>query len=272
MIDRMAAWAFPRRVGSVQSYIAQVTCQQALARGDYEAAYWHASRVSPAGRLAPHSPLTLWLLLDLTESAVRSGRGADASAHVAAVTEAGIARLSPRLELMTLGATALAAPADEATHWFDAALAAPDGQRYPFELARIQLAYGEHLRRTQHAATARAQLTEAKETFGRLRAQPWADRAARELRATGVAKPGRHPGQGLPDLTLTPQQRQVAELAASGLTNKQIAERLFLSPRTVSTHLYELFPKLGITSRAALRDALATYTPNRNTQDEADPL
>ncbi|MEU1393108.1 helix-turn-helix transcriptional regulator [Nonomuraea sp. NPDC005730] len=56
---------------------------------------------------------------------------------------------------------------------------------------------------------------------------------------------------------LTPQQLQIAQLAAAGLTNKQIAARLFLSPRTVSTHLYQVFPKLGITSRAALRDALA---------------
>jgi DNA-binding CsgD family transcriptional regulator len=227
-----------------------------LARGDYEAAYWHASRVSPAGQLASHSPLALWLLLDLTEAAVHTGRAAEAAAHVAAATQAGIARLSPRLHLMTLGVTALAAPAEEATQWFDAALAVPDCQRYPFELARIQLAYGGHLRRTRHAAAARSQLTRATETFRRLQAQPWADRADGELRATGVTKPGLRPGRGAPDSTLTPQQRQVAELAASGLTNKQIAERLFLSPRTVSTHLYELFPKLGITSRAGLRDAL----------------
>jgi DNA-binding NarL/FixJ family response regulator len=55
---------------------------------------------------------------------------------------------------------------------------------------------------------------------------------------------------------LTPQQREIATLAAAGLTNKQIAERLFLSPRTIGTHLYQIFPKLGVTSRAALRDAL----------------
>jgi len=58
--------------------------------------------------------------------------------------------------------------------------------------------------------------------------------------------------------SLTPQQREIATLAAAGLTNKQIGERLFLSPRTIQTHLYQIFPKLGITSRAALRDALTT--------------
>ena len=262
MIDRMAAWAFPRRVGSVQGYIAHIGCQAGLARGDYDAAYRHACLVSPAGELAARSALALWLILDMTEAAVRSGRAAEASAHVAAVTEAGIGRLSPRLQLMTLGATALAAPPEEATQRFEAALAAPDGELFPFELARIQLAYGEHLRRTRHAAAARIQLAQAKEIFTRLRAQPWAERAARELRATGKAQPAArgapHFGQGTRADTLTPQQRQVAELAASGLTNKQIGERLFLSPRTVATHLYELFPKLGITSRAALRDALAS--------------
>ncbi|GAA3467380.1 helix-turn-helix transcriptional regulator [Nonomuraea roseola] len=58
--------------------------------------------------------------------------------------------------------------------------------------------------------------------------------------------------------SLTPQQREIAMLAAQGLTNKQIGQRLFLSPRTVANHLYQLFPKLGVASRAALRDALST--------------
>ena len=79
--------------------------------------------------------------------------------------------------------------------------------------------------------------------------------AAGELRATGLAKPrAREPG---PD-PLTPQEREIAALAAAGLSNKQIAQRLFLSHKTVGNHLFRIFPKLGITSRAALRDALPT--------------
>jgi DNA-binding NarL/FixJ family response regulator len=137
-------------------------------------------------------------------------------------------------------------------------------------MARIQLAYGEHLRRTRQAAAAGVQLDHASELFGRLGALPWGDRAARELRAAGKTKPPPPPGLSRVDTasTPTPQQRQVAELAAAGLTNKQIGERLFLSPRTVATHLYELFPKLGITSRAALRDALAGH--DKATSGEAD--
>jgi len=276
MTDRMAAWGFPRRVGAIQHYLAHLNTQTALARGEYDAAFRHASMVSPPGELSSHTPLALWLVLDLTEAAARSGRTREASAHVAAVTNAGIGRISPRINLMALGATAitasLTAPPDDATAAFEAALAAPEAQLYPFEMARIQLAYGEHLRRNRRAAAAGVQLSHAGEAFDRLGARPWAARAARELRAAGKTKPLPSPGPGQldPDGTLTPQQQQVAELAAAGLTNKQIGERLFLSPRTVATHLYELFPKLGITSRAALRDALARHDQAVAGTGEAD--
>jgi DNA-binding NarL/FixJ family response regulator len=141
-------------------------------------------------------------------------------------------------------------------------------------MARIHLAYGEHLRRTRQAVAASVQLGHATETFDRLGAVPWSKRAARELRAAGKPKPPlpRGPVQVDQANTLTPQQWQVAELAAAGLTNKQIGERLFLSPRTVATHLYELFPKLGITSRAALRDAMAAHDQASQAEvGEADP-
>jgi DNA-binding NarL/FixJ family response regulator len=87
----------------------------------------------------------------------------------------------------------------------------------------------------------------------RLRAQPWAVRAGNELRATGITV-----GQTEPvgAVSLTPQQLEIARLAAAGLTNKVIGERMFLSPRTVGTHLYQMFPKLGISSRAALGEAI----------------
>jgi DNA-binding NarL/FixJ family response regulator len=80
------------------------------------------------------------------------------------------------------------------------------------------------------------------------------------MRATGLTI-GPAAAQGR--ASLTPQQRQIAQLAATGLTNKQIGERLYLSPRTVATHLHQLFPKLGVTTRAALRDALASEPPEQ---------
>ncbi|GAA2165174.1 LuxR family transcriptional regulator [Pedococcus bigeumensis] len=263
MTARMAAWGFPRRVGCIQHYIAHLNCQAALARGEFDAAFRHASLVSPPGTLASHTPLAMWLVLDLTEAAARSGRTREASAHVDAATQAGIGRISTRLDLIVRGATAIASaaarPTQDTDDAFETALAAPGTERYPFEVARIHLAYGEHLRRTRRASAAGVHLELAVDLFDRLGAAPWAERAAREGRAVGKATPRLRTGVSGADTAgaLTPQQRQVAELAAAGLTNKQIGERLFLSPRTVATHLYELFPKLGITSRAALRDALA---------------
>jgi DNA-binding NarL/FixJ family response regulator len=100
---------------------------------------------------------------------------------------------------------------------------------------------------------ARVQLNAAHGVFERLRARPWMDRASAELRATGQTKPRAR--DNVLD-RLTPQEFEIASLAASGLTNKQIAERLFLSHRTVGGHLHRAFPKLGVATRAALRDAL----------------
>jgi DNA-binding CsgD family transcriptional regulator len=84
-------------------------------------------------------------------------------------------------------------------------------------------------------------------------APAWADRAAAQLRA---AKPARARGERCASVALTPREREIAELAAADLSNKQIGRLLFLSHRTVGAHLYRVFPKLGITSRSALRDAL----------------
>jgi DNA-binding NarL/FixJ family response regulator len=95
--------------------------------------------------------------------------------------------------------------------------------------------------------------------FQRLGARPWVARTANELRASG---PTRQQNDYAPAGVLTPQEREIALMAASGMSNKQIGERLFLSHRTVGTHLYRAFPKLGITSRAALRDALTEASPD----------
>jgi DNA-binding CsgD family transcriptional regulator len=252
--DAMAQWAVPRRVGLVRGYADHVLALAAHARSDFDTAYRHASLISPPGELAAHRPDALWLILDLTEAAARSGHQAEAAAHVRAARDAGVARLSPRLNMLVLAATALAEPDAGATGPFTAALRTPGADRWPFDLARIQLAYGERLRRTKATAPARIQLTAALEGFQRLAAHPWAARASNELRATGHAV---HRTRADEPQALTPQQREIASLAAAGMTNKQIGERLFLSPRTVSTHLYQIFPKLGITSRAALRDALS---------------
>ncbi|WP_406036562.1 AAA family ATPase [Micromonospora sp. NBC_00898] len=254
LTDEMARWAAPRRVGAVTAYVSHVRTLTALSRGDFDDAYRQASTVSRAGHLATHAPEALWLIMELVEAAARSGRPGDARAHAVAVREARIAELSPRLALGVAGATAMAASDEEHPNLFERALRTPDADRWPFDLARIRLTYGERLRRTRSPAAAREHLTAALDGFAQLGARPWIMRTENELRAAGLQRDRANPAAAE---TLTPQQRQIALLAASGLTNKQIGERLFLSARTVGYHLYLIFPKLGVSSRAALRDALS---------------
>ena len=252
--SEMNQWAAPRRIGA---YGWQPRALAAVGLGDFEEAYRLLSTINPPGTLASHVPYVMWSTLDLVEAAVRTGRHEEAAAHVDAVRKAGIAGLSSRLALLVVGSAANAAPDNDASGLFEEALAIPGVQRWPFDLARVQLLYGERLRRTRNVAESRGHLDSARETFERLGAR----RAASELRAAGQARP-RASEQGRD--ALTPQEREIALLAASGLTNKQIGERLFLSHRTVGFHLHRLFPKPGINSRAALRDALASLPPGQH--------
>jgi DNA-binding NarL/FixJ family response regulator len=101
----------------------------------------------------------------------------------------------------------------------------------------------------------RASLREARDMFDALGASSWGDQARSELRASGERSRRRVP-EARDDLTA--QELQIAQLAATGLSNREIGQRLYLSHRTISTHLYRVFPKLGITSRAELSAALAS--------------
>ncbi|EWM13114.1 AAA family ATPase [Kutzneria sp. 744] len=253
--ERVVRWATPRGAGTAVVYANQARTLACLGSGDYERAYQYATAVTAAGELASHVPHAMWGSMDLVEAAVRTGRHAEAAAHVRALQDADIAALSPRFALMAAGAEALCADDDEALRLYEKALATPGVDRWPFEVARVRLAYGERLRRTRAIVEARGPLADALATFEWLDAQPWVQRTQKELRAAGLSTAPK--SDGPLQSTLTPQELEVAQLAASGLTNKQIAERLFLSHRTVGAHLYQIFPKLGITSRAALRDALA---------------
>jgi DNA-binding CsgD family transcriptional regulator len=123
-----------------------------------------------------------------------------------------------------------------------------------FELARSQLVYGEWLRREGRRADAREVLRSAYESFGRMGAEAFAERARRELVATGETARRRTADTRE---TLTPQELQVATLARDGHTNPEIAAQLYISPRTVEYHLSKVFAKLGVKKRRELRDALA---------------
>ena len=268
LAQEMTRWAAPRGVGQAEAAAHHVNALAAQGRGEFEDAYQHATAISPAGVLASHVPLALWVAADLVEAAVRTGRHAEAAAHVTAMRNAGIAAISPRLALLAGGSEAIAAPDGSAPGLFEAALAIPGADRFPFDLARVQLCCGERLRRDRATKESRAHLTAALDAFERLGARPWATRAAGELRATGQTRA--RADQPARD-SLTPQEREIAMLAAAGLSNKEIGQQLFLSHRTVGAHLYQIFPKLRITSRAALRDALASLPPGPQGDDRSHP-
>jgi DNA-binding CsgD family transcriptional regulator len=268
LADEILRWTTPRRVRSLQCCAWQAKALASAGSGDFDDAFRQASSVSPAGTLASHVPHALWGILDVVEAAVRTGRAAEASAHVQAARAADLPALSPRLALVTLGAAAIAASGADWRPLFEQALGTPSIDRWPFDLARVQLAFGERLRRSQATRESRLHLAAALDSFERLGAEPWAGRARAELRSTGQSKPrGEHRD---PDL-LTPKEREIALLAAAGLTNKQIGERLFVSHRTVGFHLHRAFPKLGVSSRAALRDALAAQSPSLEHRSGLDP-
>jgi DNA-binding CsgD family transcriptional regulator len=133
-------------------------------------------------------------------------------------------------------------------HFLEALAVHPDDEDV-FEKARTRLAFGERLRRARRRVEAREHLRAALETFERLGAGPWAERARAELRASGETARKRDPST----LTqLTPQELQVARFVAQGLSNKEVAAQLFLSPRTIDAHLRNVFAKLEITSRTQL--------------------
>jgi len=256
--SQVTAWAAPRRLLTLVSWCHAVQAAAAVGRGDFESAYHHSVAACEPGRL-PTTAMFLRPTYDLVESAMRTNRPEAAAAHVRALHEAGVARISDRLALMVAGASAMTAEPHLAPALFAQALALPGVEQYPWDAARLRLMYGERLRRARAITEAREQLNAALATFRRLGAYPWIHRAIRELEATSVTR-ARSGGQG--SATLTPQENEVAGLAAAGLTNKKIGERLFMSPRTAGTHLQRVYRKLGIGSRAALRHALREPEPD----------
>ncbi|HET6510460.1 MAG TPA: AAA family ATPase [Baekduia sp.] len=155
-----------------------------------------------------------------------------------------------------------------AEHHFQTALSHHEHDGQPFEKARTQLAYGERLRRDRRRADAREQLVEALDAFERLGAMPWAERARVELRATGGAAAAETDSAhkdavaaaGLDELTA--HELQIARLVAYGMTNREVAAKLFLSPKTIEYHLSQIYRKLDLRSRTQLASLMASEMPD----------
>ncbi|MFJ9445771.1 ATP-binding protein [Kitasatospora sp. NPDC101235] len=189
---------------------------------------------------------------DLVEAAVRLGTPERAAEPYERFARWAAAADRPWAEALRLRCQALLGPDELAETAYRTALTRHATAHRPFEQARTALLYGEWLRRTRRRTDARPHLRAALETFDRLAAHPWAARARTELSATGTPAPTPATPAGTPQSPLTPQELQIARLAAQGLTNRDIAAQLFLSPRTVAHHLYKAYPKLNITSRTEL--------------------
>lgn len=243
----------PLESRSVSVYARRALGAAALSEGAHEAAYAQLRRVFTADGAPVHYHASYPALADLAAAAVRSGRREEATAIVERAARALAAGASPRLRALISRARGLLADPEDAEPHFRAALADPVLEHWPFERAQTLLDLAEWLRRRRRIAEARAPLTEALETFRRLGARPWIERARAESRAAGLDVT-----VSTPDVLaeLSPQQQHIIHLAARGLTNREIGEKLFLSPRTVSSHLYRSFPKLGITARSQLRDLI----------------
>jgi DNA-binding CsgD family transcriptional regulator len=224
----------------------------ALGEGRYADAFDHLRRMHDPADPAFHLALRCFSLAELADAAVHSGQGRAVAGIIEELEAVALTTPSPSLHADLRYARAVLADEAAAGPFFDAALGA-DLRRWPFVRARVQLAYGEWLRRQRRTAESRAPLRMARETFDALGVIPWSERARQELRASGESS--RRRSSEARDV-LTAQELQIAQMAADGLTNREIGEKLYLSHRTVSSHLYRIFPKLGITSRSALSTAL----------------
>jgi DNA-binding CsgD family transcriptional regulator len=170
----------------------------------------------------------------------QSGHEQEARDALATLEPVAAQSRSPVLEIGLRFARALVAPDAEAEALFQAAIT--ENTSLPLMVARSQLAYGLRLRRQRRIAESRGPLRAARDAFQAMGAIPLVERARRELRASGENSPKRL--QRASD-RLTPQELQIAQMAAAGMSNREIGQSLFLSHRTIGFHLYRLFPKLG---------------------------
>jgi DNA-binding CsgD family transcriptional regulator len=258
---RALATVDPAECGLVAARARRARGVAALADGSYLQAFTQLRGLFSEDGTPLHNYASYLGVADLAAAAVRADRrmeGCNVIEHALSRLDG---RTSARLEQLIARARGILADSDAAGAHFATALADPAGDQWPFERAQLRLDYAEWLRRRRRINDAKPVLTEALATFQRLAARSWTQRAQAELRACGVAATG---ARVEPDALeeLTPQQRQIVRLASDGLTDREIGDRLFLSPRTVSSHLYRSYPKLGVASRHQLRDVIAlTSTP-----------
>jgi DNA-binding CsgD family transcriptional regulator len=241
-----------RRLGDLLACVQLSRGFALISNRQYEEAYAALRRLFDPADPAFHPSERFHGVMFLAEAAVQAGRTEDTRAVLATLeAEAGLTP-APTLHRQLSYAQAVLASDEVAGELFRDALQA-DLIRWPWLRARLELAYGQWLRRQRRGPDARSPLRSALITFDLVGAKSWAEIARSELRASGeLVQPEARKRLS----ALSEKELEIARLAAQGLSNREIGERLFLSPRTVGSHLYRIFPKLGITARAQLAAAL----------------
>ena len=244
-IDELQALVARSGATFVSSHIGRALGLLNLALGRPAEALEHLS--VPLAAHLQSSPLVVLSVPDAVESAVRCGRLGDMAGHLDRFRTWAKRYPNPARLALLARCEALVDESAAEQH-FTRALELADSVS-PFDRARTQLLYGEWLRRARRRLDARPHLRAALATFGQLALAPWEARARSELRASGETARRRDPSTRD---QLTPQELQIAGLAAGGMTNPEIAAQLFLSPRTIDYHLRKILAKLEIASRADL--------------------
>ncbi|MFC7532945.1 AAA family ATPase [Actinoplanes sp. GCM10030250] len=239
----------PRRFATIDAVTLVARAAVASGRGNHDQAFAFLAQLHDPANSAYHPAHALWSLASMAEAAVACGEVTAGRSLVAGLPAEVRATTSPTGRMNLSIARAVLAGDDESERRFAEALAI-DMTVWPYERCRLLFTYGKSLRRRRRVRESRDFLRMARDGFDNLGAQPLAERAREELRAAGERSEART--ADVWDL-LSPQETQIASLVAQGLTNRDIAKGLFLSHRTVGSHLYRMFPKLGITSRAELQ-------------------
>ncbi|MEU0158519.1 LuxR C-terminal-related transcriptional regulator [Streptomyces sp. NPDC006261] len=272
--DAALAGAGPHGLAQPATLATWARARADLAAGRSEEA---AARLGPLVRPGPrqgHFAARMLAVPCYVEAAVLAGRGAEeADALQAAVAEftGWTARTAdPQAPAQLARCRALLAPTEEADARYAEALAHHDRADGDFERARTQLLYGQWLRRRRRTREARTPLRDALVAFQRCSARAWAERAAGELRAAGEQGPSVRSAADGALSALTPQQQRIARCVAEGATNREVALRLSLSPRTVDHHLRNVFAALGIRSRTELARLLGPRAENSGWLQDRD--
>jgi DNA-binding CsgD family transcriptional regulator len=251
LADEARARALPRRIALVAASASWTVAVLDLATGRPLAAFDRLLSLMTHQHPITHAVIARLAAADLIEAAARTDSLPGMEAFTVRLGQWARWDRRPLPRVLEHRSRALVSKGERAERHYQAALAVDGIGDLPFELARTELLYGEWLRRMRRQADARTHLSAAMELLERLGAVFWLERARSELRASGK-RPRRRNFSEL--FQLTPQELHVAQLAARGLTNQEIAARLVLSPHTVRDHLHKIFRKLEIVSRADLRE------------------